>query len=208
MLYIKTFIAGIFVSAPLGPIALLIANLVFSHQVRRAIAIALGVAFADAIWGLLAALGVKATFHILAVAAEWLYIGGGILLCAAGFGLFKGMRSKPECSLRADKVDRLLTAFFFGFSLTMFNPLTLAGLVALFSVLGIASDGRFIHSFMAAFCLFVGASVWWGGLLVLFYAVKKGAQELFLRYANFVTSIILMILGLGAVIRGVFLLFY
>lgn len=207
MLYIKAVIAGVLVSAPVGPIALLIANLVFAQQLKRAIATALGVAFADALWGFLAALGVKATFRLVPLATEWLYLIGGLLLVIAGKALLQKTTVNQKQRLQNHKTNRLATAFAFGFSLTIFNPLTLAGLLALFSVLDIAPDGHMLHSLLIALALFIGACLWWGSLVVLFYFIKQRAQDLLIKYANVVMSLILLAMGCFAIAKGTLLLY-
>lgn len=75
---------GFAIAAPVGPVGLLCIRRTFVHGARTGLASGLGAATADAMYGLVAALGVSAVAALLLEHAATLRIVGGLLMAVLG----------------------------------------------------------------------------------------------------------------------------
>jgi threonine/homoserine/homoserine lactone efflux protein len=84
--FIKGFLIGFVVAAPLGPVGIISLQRTFSKGYLSGLFSGLGISTADAIYGSMAVYGVTAISSFLISQQLWLRLIGGIVIC--GFGLF------------------------------------------------------------------------------------------------------------------------
>jgi threonine/homoserine/homoserine lactone efflux protein len=86
---------GFAIAAPVGPVGLLCIRRTFAHGARTGLASGLGAATADAMYGLVAALGVSAVAALLLEHAALLRIVGGLLMAGLGVAALARARAMP-----------------------------------------------------------------------------------------------------------------
>ena len=81
LLYLfKAWMIGIAIAAPVGPIGMLCIKKTLELGIKGALLVGLGAAFADSVYGLIAALGLTAVSHIMISGSGALKLIGGIFL--------------------------------------------------------------------------------------------------------------------------------
>ena len=161
LLWVKGFLLGISIAAPVGPIGLLCIRRTLAQGQRVGLISGMGAASADAVYGTLAAFGLTAIFTSLGTMQIWLQCFG------AGFLIVLGTRTigLPVTNQTSSvvKVSGLMAAFGSTFFLTLSNPATILSFLAVFSGLGFApgtttpwQEGMFLV--LGVFC---GSGLWW-----------------------------------------------
>src|SRR5689334_11485071 len=105
-LFFRSFLVGMAVAAPIGPIGILVIRRSLAFGMPSGFAAGLGAAVADACFALAAALGLTAIAEAAGPAASALRIGGGAFLCILGFRALR--RALPGSALAEDGGPRTL----------------------------------------------------------------------------------------------------
>ncbi len=170
-LYLKGLILGFSIAAPVGPIGILCIRRTLAGGLASGLATGLGTATADALYGLIAALGLTAAAAILIDYQPFLRLGGGLFLCYLGYPAF---RAPPAPQATGDHRATLWLDYLSALFLTLANPLTILSFAAVFAGLGVAAG----HSYAAAVLLvggvFTGSLLWW--LILCCAASRLGAS--------------------------------
>lgn len=87
--FLKGIVAGFIIAVPIGPVAVLCFQRVLKERRLAGLATVLGAATADAIYGLLAALGLRTVTHLLLVHHTFLRVAGGLLIIGLGVTMFR-----------------------------------------------------------------------------------------------------------------------
>jgi threonine/homoserine/homoserine lactone efflux protein len=154
----KGLVLGFAIAAPVGPIGVLCIRRSLAVGFSAGFASGLGAATADALYGLVAALGLTAVSSWLLAARGWSRVIGGLLLLALALRTFlatpaAGGEIPPRRPARGLVRDYAST-----FALTVTNPMTILSFTAAFGALGLAS-GSAAGSLVAG--VFLGSAVWW-----------------------------------------------
>ncbi|WP_290542053.1 LysE family transporter [Aestuariivirga sp.] len=163
---------GLAVTAPLGPVSIL----VIRNAIRRGFAVAFLVGFgavaADVLYAAAAAYGVSWVSHLIGAYARPLLLGGGVLLVITGVWL---ARKRPELSMTGVgevQTAKLASNILAGFGLTISNPGEFFGFLAIFGamsgVLRLHEDAARPPTVIAGVAL--GGIVWW---LLLSFLVSR-----------------------------------
>src|SRR5262245_4605339 len=145
---IQGLVLGFSVAAPVGPIGLLCIRRTLAMGRLSGFLTGLGAATADAIYGIIAALGLTAVSTLLAEHAFWLRLAGGVFLVYLGI---RTLLARPaEKAAEGSSTARLSACFASSLLLTVTNPLTILSFAAAFSGLGLNA-----------------AAGWTGGLLLV-----------------------------------------
>jgi len=199
----KGVAAGMVLSAPLGPVALLCVrrSLLYGHM--AGLVSGLGAAVADVLYACVAAFG-------LTVISEWLErnrividLGGGSLLLLLGiYLLVKRPKPRGEPSARQMEPMDAPHAFAATFALTLSNPITLVTFLVLFNYLRAGDLGD--RPGMAALLVggvFAGSMLWWLSLSfggARFGAGLTGKGE---RVLNRICAVVMIGFGLWGLSR-------
>lgn len=89
---------GFAIAAPVGPVGLLCIRRTFAHGARTGLASGLGAATADAMYGLVAALGVSAVAALLLEHAAMLRVVGGLLMAGLGVAALRRARAMQRAA--------------------------------------------------------------------------------------------------------------
>ena len=198
MFFVKGFVIGISIAAPVGPIGLLCIQRTLNNGRLNGFVSGLGAATADAFYGFIAGFGLTAISTFLVSQQFWFRLIGGAFILYLGVRIFV---SKPAEQAAGDTRFGLLGSYGTTFFLTLTNPLTILAFAAVFSGLGIVSESSDYGSAGALILgVFLGSAAWWiilSGIAGIFsHRFKPDAM----RWVNRVSGAI--ILGFGVLALG------
>jgi threonine/homoserine/homoserine lactone efflux protein len=155
----------------------------------------LGAATADALYGVIAALGLTALTSLLLEYQRLLQISGGAFLLYLGFATVLAPAATTEA--RAAAAHSLLSSYISTLLLTLSNPLTILSFLGIFAGLGVG--GETPSAFSATLLVvgvFLGSATWW--VLLSFAAAAVGArlQSGGLRAINLVSGVTIAVFGI------------
>jgi threonine/homoserine/homoserine lactone efflux protein len=157
---LKGVVIGFCIAAPVGPIGLLCIRTSITQGRGRGLAAGLGAATADAIYGLVAALGLTTATQLLLAHRSAIQIAGGAFLVFLGIKLAV---ARPATKA-ADETKRGSHhgAYATTFLLTMANPATILSFIGIFAGIGITVDrsGSGAAVLLVA-GVFFGSAFWW-----------------------------------------------
>lgn len=204
-LWLRSLIIGLSIAAPVGPIGLLCIRRTLANGRRAGLMTGLGAAFADGVYGAVAAFGLSAVSAFLIDQQNFLRLGGGLFLIYLGQGI---LRSKPA-ERTADPVANDLGSkhsdlglLFSTFVLTLTNPMTILSFIAIFSGLGLAG-GVTSHGIAAPLLtiagVFTGSALWWLMLTFVLSRVKVLSKPGNLIWINRLSGLVILIFGAAAI---------
>lgn len=176
LLYIipKALAIGILISAPMGPIGMLVIQRTLSKGRWPAFFTGIGAAFSDLAYCLLTGLGISFITDFITSHQLMLTILGSVVL--AGFGVFL-FRKNPTRALHTTDIqvsNNFVSDTVTGFFLTFSNPLILFFIIGLFARFNfIQSSYTTVHFITAYVMIFVGALLWWFGVTFLVNRLRK-----------------------------------
>lgn len=226
-IFIKGWLIGLAVAAPVGPIGILCIKRSLADGFAIGLATGFGAAVADALYGLLAASGLSLTGLLVAHADKMALLGGmmivylGLSTVRRGFSsnkaeMFDGIAQTPENALASRATFRSvsiawrarLSAFGTTFLLTLANPTTILAFVGILSGLSLetfkatqvdADDA----AYWLVFGVLIGSACWWLMLVTIVSAIRGMVSETFMRGIDFVSGGLLSIWGASMVIGAV-----
>ena len=156
----KAMVLGLSVAAPVGPIGILCIRRTLADGRWVGFASGLGAATADAIYGLLAGVGLTVLSASLGEGHQLLRVAGIAYLAFLGARTF---RATPADSEAAPKAKGSWRAWASTFLLTITNPMTIMSFAAMFSVIAIQKDERvlWLRAPVLASGVFLGSAAWW-----------------------------------------------
>jgi len=204
----RGLVLGVMVAAPVGPVGLLCIRRTIQKGLLIGFATGFGAAFADAFFSAVAALGVSAITTVIQRYNDPIHVIGGVLLL---FIAWHTWRDKPK---QADtkaveekylkrahiKVGGALKAMATSFVVTITNPATLFGVLAVVATFG-GLKSR-VEAGTIILGIFLGSSLWWlllsGGVSL----VRDRFTEERVRTMNRVTSIALVVIAVWVFVVG------
>lgn len=206
----RGLILGLVIAAPVGPVGLMCIRRTLQKGMLVGLATGLGAACADAFFGSIAVLGVSAILDFIQQYHMTIRIVGGMLVFATAWHTW---HDHPKPASPTEFVSRVLqyapenkwkgteSAAFSGFILTLTNPLTLFGTLAVVATLGAVT--KKLEAGVLIGGLFSGSALWWlmlsGGVSLL----RRHFNDNRIIILNRVTSVLLAVLALWATASGV-----
>jgi len=189
---------GFAVAAPVGPVGLLCIRRTLGLGRACGLATGLGAATADALYGLLVAVGFAATGLLLSFAVP-LQIGGGALIALLGAlsirGFMVGPRG-PDSTVQAGKGSGILSAFSTTFVITLSNPMTILAFVGLIAGLGAAAASDPRAPYWLVLGVFLGSAMWWVFLVQLALMARARITPRVTRWFDLISGLVLVVWGL------------
>lgn len=130
---VRGALVGIIVAAPIGPVNLICIHRTVVHGRINGFLAGQGAAIGDGIFATVAAFGLAAVAAYVQYYSDAIQMVGGGVLIAMGIRTFL---AAPEHAAREDTAFGLIRAFGLAFLLTITNPATLLGFVAIFAGVG------------------------------------------------------------------------
>lgn len=194
---------GFAIAAPVGPVGLLCIRRTFAHGAGTGLASGLGAATADAMYGLLAALGVSAVASLLLEHALALRIVGGFLMALLGAASLR-RACRPAGVVEAAKAatpSGLFGAFGTTFALTASSPMTILSFAGLLAALA-PPDGSMHSGLVLVAGVFVGSIAWWMLLVGGVAASRRAIPPSALRWIEGVSGIALLAFAAWSLVTG------
>lgn len=193
---------GILVAAPIGPIGVLCMRASLISGFRTGFATGLGAAVVDGIFGLVAALFFGLVSRTLAAHELAIGLVGGAFVLVIAAVLWR--QPPPEITAGDPPPARLMAGFLTGLGLTLVNPMTMMGFIAVFGGLGL---GRAVGSADGVALLVVsivlGSTLWWLFLAGLVSGLRHHLSQRLMRRINQGTAVLTGLLGIGCLVRAV-----
>lgn len=198
------FFIGVFISAPMGPIGMLVIQRTLYKGRSAALSTGVGAALSDIFYCILTGMGLSFVTDFITSNQDILTIIGSVVLIIYGLYLF---RANPSRSLQRSSTQQntYWRDFGTGFLFTFSNPLILFFIAALFARFNFM-DTRYqiIHYFFGYIAIAAGALCWW--MMITFFVNKVRAhfnvRSMWL--INRIIASILLIMALWGFFHGIF----
>ncbi len=205
LLYIlpRGFLIGVLISAPMGPIGMLVIQRTLSKGRWPGMFTGVGASVSDLLYCLLTGFGISFITDMIDRHQLMLQIVGGIVLGAFGLYLF---RKNPTRSLKAadgEAVRRSGGTYWgdlvSGFLLTVSNPLILFFIIGLFARFNFILPEFGVHHYILAYLTILGgAMAWWYGVTYLVNKLRRrfNVRSLWL-FNRIIAAILIGMAGVG-----------
>ena len=198
-MFIKGFIIGISIAAPVGPIGILCIQRTLTGGKMYGLITGLGAATADAVYGSIAAFGLTFISNFLVQQHYWFRLLGGVFLCYLGVRAF--LATPPSSQNHSQKSHSRMATYGTTFFLTLTNPMTILSFAAIFAGLGIMRvDAHYATASLLVLGVFCGSGIWW---LILSSSTGLFREKLLkgnLTWVNRISGIIILTFGLIALV--------
>jgi len=151
-------LAGLAISAPVGPVNVLCISRTLSKGRAAGLTSGLGAAVADTVYGGVAGFSISFVIQFLLREEFWIRLcGGALLICIGILYYFK----KPQSLAEERRVGSAHSDFISAFLLNLTNPTTILSFLAVLAALGMGHHrARWLTVLLIA-GIFGGAMLWW-----------------------------------------------
>lgn len=194
-IFLKGLVVGFLVATPVGPTGLLCIQRTLSEGKMHGLVSGLGAATADAVYGLIAALGLTVISTFLVEKQLWIRLFGGLFLCYLGAKTFLSKSSGQGSS--AANAPSHIGNYGSTFLLALTSPVTILVFAAVFAGLGaLTSSARYISVGLSVAGVFTGSALWWVMLCGIAGLLHGKISYDKLTTLNKVSGIIIMVFGI------------
>lgn len=194
---------GILVSAPMGPVGMLVIQRTLNKGRMAALFTGMGASLSDLIYCLLTGLGLSFVTDFITSNQNILQIIGSGVLIAYGFYLF---RCNPSRSLSLSTVaaNTYWRDFATGFLFTFSNPLILFFIIGLFARFNFMDTHyRYYHYIIGYISITLGAIGWWFLITFIIDKLRKHINVRSMWIINRVIAVLLILIALIGLITGI-----
>jgi threonine/homoserine/homoserine lactone efflux protein len=212
-LFLTGVIIGLLVAAPVGPVNLICIRRTLAYGPLNGFFSGLGGAVGDGIFAVVAAFGLTAIAHLIEGFATPLKLVGGVMLIGFGIHNFRAEVTDPRygcpVNLREKGESTLAGAIASTFALTITNPATLLGFLALFTGLGTVSGVRatFLGAAVTVAGVIAGSAGWWFSVTAITGIFHRQVDAGVMRWINHVSGVLVTAFGL-VVLADIFFDFF
>lgn len=192
----KAWMVGVAIAAPVGPIGMLCIRKTLELGFLGTIAVGLGAALADSIFGFIAGLGLTAISHFLLEKVAVIKIIGGIFLF---YLAYKEVRSEPissKISIQHKTLSKVAVEIFL---LTLTNPMTILCFIGIFSTIG-GGGNSIVELSTIVLGVFLGSMTWWLVLGFIIVKIKHKLPEMWINRIRYISAAILAGFGIVAIV--------
>ena len=158
-LFIRGFVIGFSIAAPVGPIGVLCIRRTLADGQISGLVSGLGAATADAMYGCVAGFGLTFISSLFIGQQMWLRLFGGLFLFYLGIKTLLSIPAEKEANIGQ---GGLFGSYVSTFLLTVTNPLTILSFAAIFAGLGLANtNGNYASALILVSGVFLGSATWW-----------------------------------------------
>lgn len=200
---ISGLLIGILVSAPMGPVGILIIQRTLNKGRWAAFFTGIGAALSDIFYCLLTGLGLSFITDFIESHHYLLQIIGSLVLVAFAIYLFQ---KNPARALRKRHENK--TTFFkdigTGFLFTFSNPLILFFIIGLFGRFNfLLPEFQYYHYIVGYVAIFVGALVWWYLITFVINKIRSHFNVRSMWFLNRIIGTILIIMAIVGIYNGI-----
>lgn len=198
--FLQAWLIGVAIAAPVGPIGMLCIRKTLETGLAGAIAVGLGAALADGVYGLIAALGLTAISHFLLEQSAYIKLLGGILLLYLAYSeLAQGAALASEATPIKKSSRRLTLSVFF---LTLTNPATILSFIGIFASIG-GGSASLLEMFLLVVGVFIGSMSWWLILGSVIVVIRHKLPKSWLDRIRYGSAALLGGFGVFALVMGI-----
>jgi threonine/homoserine/homoserine lactone efflux protein len=191
---------GLVMAAHIGPVNIICIRRALTKGPKNGFVVGTGAAFADGLFGALAAFGLAGLTTFIEEFNVWFQVIGGIALIVIALKLWF---SHPHIDDIRDTYKDRTKAAIGTFLLTMSNPLTVLGFVAIFVSMGLGEMGNnYFNASFISLGIFIGSCLWWAIISNVSAKIGKGITDKGLEKINKILAVIIMLFGLSAFIKN------
>lgn len=199
--FIKGFVIGFSIAAPVGPIGILCIQRTLAGGLAAGLVSGLGAATADGFYGVVAAFGLKMISDLLTGQQFWFRLIGGIYLLYLGAGtIFARLSDKELAAGNRGLAGNYLSTLF----LTATNPMTILSFAAIFAGIGLAGPkGDYLSAFLMVAGVVAGSALWWLVLssgVSLFRAKFDAKARKMVNIVSGTVIVVFALMALGSII--------
>jgi threonine/homoserine/homoserine lactone efflux protein len=194
-LFLRGFIVGISIAAPVGPIGILCIRRTLAEGKLQGFLSGMGAASADMVYGAIAAFGLTLVTDLLMENQFWLRIIGGCFLLYLGGKTFFEI---PAAHAAQTNQNGFFGAYISTFFLTMTNPMTILSFVAIFAAT--MPKGATNSPIMLVAGVFAGSATWWLALSLGIGEIRNRLHQNFMMWINRGSGLIIVIFGVIALL--------
>jgi len=198
---------GLSVSAPLGPVNILVIRNAINRGFGVAFAVGLGAVAADAVYAVAAAYGVRSITRVITGHAQLMMILGGGLLAVMGIWLARSPVNLAALALqepprKREVAGHMLTAF----SLTITNPGVFFGFLVIFGSMNavLRLDEAWHRPLTVLAGVVIGGALWWLLLSAGVSRFKGWIGEKSFARVNRWTGILIAAFGFALLMEALF----
>jgi threonine/homoserine/homoserine lactone efflux protein len=200
IVFLKGALLGFSLAMVLGPIGILCIQQTLSRSLWAGLAVGLGAATADAIYGTIGGLGLTVITDFLINQKKWLQLIGGLFLCYLGIRALLSkphQETTPETAVHGSLYSLYLSTVF----LTLANPITILTFTAFLAGLGITAHGSSLtFGFILFSSVFLGSLAWWIILTSSLTLLRHRISMKILNKINMIAGIVMLGFGAAALI--------
>lgn len=191
-LFIKGLLIGFSIAAPIGPIGVLVIKRTLGQGRIYGIVSGIGAASADAVYGLIAGLGLTFITNFFIGLQFWFHLAGGVFLCYLGIKIAISEASENPARVQG---KHLFGAYSSVFLLTLTNPITVLSFVGIFSGLGLtqANEGSVVTMVLG---VFIGSGIWWLLLCFVVGFFREVLKKQIFKWINRLSGLIIFLFGI------------
>lgn len=192
-LFLRAFIIGVSIAAPVGPIGVLCIRRTLSNGKLAGFLSGMGAASADMFYGAIAAFGLTIISNLLVENAFWLQMIGG------GFLLYLGIKTfleKPSRQAAKAKQGGYFGMYLSTFFLTITNPITIISFAAIFAGAFLGEKIRLPLVMVAG--VFAGSAFWWLTLSLGIGTMRSRINQNHMVWINRISGTIIILFGIFA----------
>lgn len=200
---ISGLLIGILVSAPMGPVGILIIQRTLNKGRWAAFFTGIGAALSDLLYCMLTGFGLSFITDFISENEMLLQIIGSVVLVAFAIYLFQ---KNPARSLRKRKENKtsflkdLVTGFLFTFS----NPLILFFIIGLFGRFNfLLPEYQYYHYVAGYASIFVGAMLWWYMITFIINKIRAHFNVRSMWFLNRIIGMILIVMAIVGIYKGI-----
>ncbi len=201
---VKGIIAGIIVTAPVGPIGLLCIQRTINRGVIAGLITGIFSALGDMVFAVIAGFSISAIGNFMEVNKLIIRIVGGLIVILLGIRI---SLSNPVKKFRQQNLQKktYIGDAISGFIITLTNPVVIIVFGAVFAGLGLNETSNNNEIIFTIAGIFIGATLWWTSLtfLVNIFKHKINLRKMF--WINRITGILVIVFGFAIILATLFI---
>lgn len=201
----KGFIIGLLVSAPMGPINMLVIQRTLNRGWWHGIVTGFGAILSDLVYMIITLIGLSFVSVFLDEYAQIITVLGSIVLFVFGMLVYRSNPLRDWTPNRLSEETRYVKDFFSSFLLTISNVTIVLVLMGLYAHLSFNPLAHGSHSFVVVLLGFSAAALlWWLFITTMVSRLRKHFNRRGLVLLNRIVGTVLMLLGAGRIILLLF----
>ena len=198
---------GLSVTAPLGPVNILVIRNAIRRGFPVAFLVGLGAVLADALYAVVAAYGVSSVAHVITAYAHPLMAIGGVLLVILGVRLARAHIGLGALQLQEPlRGGQVAGKMFTAFMLTLTNPGVFFGFLAIFATMNavLRLDESWTRPPTVVAGVVLGGALWWLFLSFVVSRLRERISEVTFDRINRWTGILIAAFGFALLMEALF----